>query len=185
MADAVVILAGGEATRFPGKLERDTGGEPLLLRVYRNVRGNWPVYIAAKGSFPTDIDARLECPVLVDRWPTRGPLAALLSACGALREDRIFAVAADLPHVDRALLERLAGAWMPGDEAVVPSRDGRLEPLAALYDRRALLEAGFAAFSQGRAAMHDLVERLRTRFVSMPAGALLNVNFPADLQGVS
>jgi molybdopterin-guanine dinucleotide biosynthesis protein A len=163
MADAVVLLAGGEATRFPGKLERDAGGEPLLLRVYRNVRGTWPVYIAAKGSFPAEIDARLECPVLVDRWPTRGPLAALLSACGALREDRIFAVAADLPQVDRALLE----------------------PLAALYDLRALLEAGFAAFSQGRAAMHDLVERLRTRFVPIPGGALLNVNFPADLQGVS
>ena len=33
----VIVLAGGEATRLPGKLFLDAGDLPLLVRVYRNV----------------------------------------------------------------------------------------------------------------------------------------------------
>ncbi|HTX59428.1 MAG TPA: molybdenum cofactor guanylyltransferase [Verrucomicrobiae bacterium] len=181
---AVVILAGGEARRFPGKLSAPVASQPLLLRVYARVRGHWPVYVAAKGSFSPEIDAELDCPVLVDRWPRRGPLAALLSACGEVRERFVFAVAADLPNADRSLLEELAAARRAGDEAVVPEHGGTIEPLAALYDRAALLREGEAVLRDGRGAMHELIERLQARFVPMDGERFRNVNTAADLEGV-
>ena len=79
---AVVILAGGAATRFPGKLDRDVDGMPMLVRVYERVRGERQVYVAGHG-FSAGTDALLQCPVLLDRWPGRGPLAAFVSACAA------------------------------------------------------------------------------------------------------
>lgn len=183
MADAaIVILAGGQATRFPGKLEREIDGTPMLLRVYERLRGARPVYIAGKGGFPDTLDARLDCTLIVDRHPGRGPLAALVGACGAIDAPRVFAVAADLPNVDAALLDELERARADGDEAVVPKHDGGIEPLAALYDRTAILECGFALLEEKKDAMHDLLAGLRVRYVPMASARFVNVNTPADLE---
>jgi molybdopterin-guanine dinucleotide biosynthesis protein A len=185
MADAaIVILAGGAATRFPGKLERDIEGTPLLLRVYERLRGARPIYIAGKGGFSESIDARLDCPVIVDRWPGRGPLAALVGACGAIEERRIFAVAADLPRVDTALLDTLERAFEGADEAVVPQHAGGVEPLAALYDRAAVLERGYALLERGRSAMRDVLADLRVRYLPCDPKQFVNINTPADLERV-
>jgi len=58
---AVVILAGGEASRFPGKLESDAGGGPLLLRVYRNVRDIGPVFISANEPLGNRLLREMQC----------------------------------------------------------------------------------------------------------------------------
>ncbi len=183
MADAaIVILAGGQATRFPGKLEREIDGTPMLLRVYERLRGARPIYIAGKGGFSSSLDERLDCTLIVDRRPGRGPLAALVGACGAIDAERVFAVAADLPNVDAALLDELERARAGGDEAVVPKHDGGIEPLAALYDRTAILERGFALLEENKGAMRDLLAELRVRYVPMESARFVNVNTPADLE---
>jgi molybdenum cofactor guanylyltransferase len=179
---AIVILAGGEATRFPGKLEREIDGTPLLLRVYERLRGARPIYIAGKGGFSGELDARLDCTLIVDRQPRRGPLAALVNACGAIDAKRVFAIAADLPNVDAALLDELERAFADGDDAVVPVHDGRIEPLAALYDRTAIVERGAALLEAKNDAMRDLLAELRVRYVTMEPARFVNVNTPADLE---
>jgi len=149
----VAILAGGEATRLRGKLELPAGDVPLVLRVLRNVRAGRETVVACKGSFAPELDARLDVPLIVDRWTRRGPLAGFLCALAALRTPHVFAVAADAPFVDGDFLERLEAAWVEGDEAVVPvrMREGReqLEPLCALYDRIAVLREGPAVLRSG------------------------------------
>ncbi|MHB8145705.1 MAG: molybdenum cofactor guanylyltransferase [Vulcanimicrobiaceae bacterium] len=178
---AIVILAGGEARRLPGKLQRPIDGEPMLVRIFERLRGRWPIVIAARSGFPPELDVRLPCPILIDRWPKQGPLAALVSAAGSLQTRRIYAVAGDLPFVDLSTLERLHAAWENGDEAVLYGNAERLEPLAALYDRAALLREGFALLQNGTGAMHALIERLRTRVVESDSFHFLNVNTPDDL----
>ncbi len=179
---AIVVLAGGEARRFPGKLEHRIGGRAMVASTYERMRASgWPVYIAGKGSFSLDVDASLDAPLLVDRRPGGGPLDALLSACAAIRAQRVFAVAADQPRLDAAVLERLDASWRSGDEAVVPEHDGAIEPLAALYERRAILREGFELRRRRTRAMRDLIGRLAVRFVAFDAGYFHNVNTPADL----
>lgn len=182
MRNAVVILAGGRATRLPGKLERDFGGEPLLGRVYHNVRDFAPVIVAGAGSLNDSVDAMLDCPIVIDRWPARGPLGGLLSASAETSAEHIFAVAGDAPNVTSEMLERLANAWQPGDEAVVPEHDGRAEPLAALYSKAALEREGYALLASDDASMHALLRRLHVRRVPLPANYFLNINTVADLK---
>ena len=176
----IVILAGGHARRLPDKLAREIQGEPMLVRVFERLRGRWPIAIAARGGFPPELDARLACTVVVDRWPGKGPLAALVSAAGALDATRLFVVAGDLPFIDRAALERLMESWNGGDEAVVFRVGDRLQPLAALYDRAALLREGFDLLRSGTGAMHALLERLKVRIVPSEASSFFNVNTPDD-----
>lgn len=179
---AILVLAGGRASRFPGKLETPFDGEPLVLRAFRAARATgWPAYVSAQGPFPGEIDRRLDCPVLIDRRPWGGPLRAVHSACETIGHELIFVLAADLPRVDTPLLESIAGAWLPGDEAVVPRHDGKLEPLVALYARCAIVRESFTLFGEPRSSMHDLIERIGARFVDVEAKYFANVNTPADL----
>lgn len=179
-ADAVVILAGGSATRLPGKLERTLEGRALLLHVYDHVRSAGTVYVCAGGSFGPEIDAALACPMLIDRWPGAGPLAGLLSAAQTLREPRFYAVAGDAPAITTEVLSRLEAAWQDGDEAVVPRHEGGREPLAALYGREAFVREARILFEGGERSMRALLDRLRVRYVTLPASHFVNVNTAAD-----
>ncbi len=154
----------------------------MIVRVFEKLaHGRWPVYIAGKGGFAPEVDAALGAPLLIDRWPSRGPLNALLSACPFIAADRIFAVAADQPQLEPEVLDRLSAAWRPGDEAVVPEHAGGVEPLAALYDRFTLLREGLRLRRAGRAAMRDLIAAVATRFEPIESRYFCNINRRSDL----
>jgi len=183
MDDAtVLILAGGAASRFPGKLESLIGGEPLIARVYERLScGRWPVTIAVNRDAVPGAVAALGAPLIFDETPGQGPLLALLSASRQLNSTRVFAIAADQPHLELTVLERLADAWEPGDEAAVPLHDGRVEPLAALYARDAVLREALRLRQRNERSMHALVSQLVTRLVPLGTRYFTNVNTPADL----
>lgn len=182
---AIVILAGGKATRFPGKLETPIDGTPLLVRVYDNLRESAPVVIAGADTFSPEIDAKLDCPIVIDRWPHRGPLGGLLSACGELDARYVFVVAGDAPHVTAEVLASLHARRADGDEAIVPVHSGTREPLAAIYDREAVLREGFDVLHDGNASMHALLDRLVVCEVPLAPAFFSNINTAADLaQGV-
>ena len=56
----VCILAGGEATRLPGKLALDVGELPMLVRVYRNVSPGRTTWLSTKGPLPPELAAHIE-----------------------------------------------------------------------------------------------------------------------------
>jgi len=135
----VVILAGGEATRFPGKLASDAGGIPLLLRVYRNVRAIGPVYVSANAVFGENVARELDCTIVPDDRPGRGPLGGLVSTFERVCEERCFVVAGDAPFVDASVYQHLLQAWSEDVAAVVAERSWPLDPLFPLYSRGAFL----------------------------------------------
>jgi molybdopterin-guanine dinucleotide biosynthesis protein A len=177
----VVILAGGAATRLPNKLSLDAGNVPLLVRVYRNVADTRATYLSCNAPLMPELAALVPAQVVIDRWPRGGPLGGLLSTLEAVPAPWIFAVAGDAPHINAALIATLLRSREPGDEAVVPRHDGRLEPLAALYERAAFLREGSPVFHQGRGALIDVIARLRTRFIDIEDTTIFtNINTPAD-----
>jgi len=178
--DAVVILAGGEATRFPGKLESDAGGVPLLLRVYRNVRAIGPVYVSAN-ALGEAVARELDCAIVQDAEPGRGPLGGLVATFESISQPRCFVVAGDSPFLDAAVYERLRDAWTGGLEAAVAERGGRLEPLCALYARGAFLREARREFAEGSGAVRAVVERLNHRRVAFADERVLGgINTAAD-----
>jgi molybdopterin-guanine dinucleotide biosynthesis protein A len=141
---------------------------PLIVRVYRNVQQVGPVYVCAAGSFPAEIDSALDCPMTVDRWPERGPLAALYHALPYVQAARVFVTAGDAPYVDAGVVRELARAWEPSVQAVVPvNAQGRLEPLCALYERAPLLDAARAVLAQGSGGVAAAVETLAAKRVRL------------------
>ena len=181
----VLILAGGEATRLPNKLALAAGEVPMIVRVFRNVSPGRRTYISCKATFPPEIDQHLPCPMVVDRWPMRGPLGGMLSAMDEMPTPLVFAVAGDAPFVAAPFIDRLTRAWQPGAEAIVPVRvrEGReqLEPLAAVYDRLAFVREGIDVVRSGEGKLRLVIDRLRTHKVPIEdARVFTNVNTPAD-----
>lgn len=179
-----VVLAGGRATRLPNKLALTLGDRPLLAHVYDHFRDAAPMVVASAGGFDEALESTLQCPMVVDRWPGRGPLAGLLSAALELRTPLLFAVAGDAPRVTPEVLDALLAAHQEHDEAVVPEHDGRLEPLAALYDRAAIEREAPAVVHESNASMHAFLERVKVRRVAMAPQFFINVNTAADLDAV-
>jgi len=186
----VIVLAGGEATRLPGKLTMRIGDFPLLVRVFRNVSAGRETMISCNGALPFETGALIDAPVVVDRWPLRGPLSGLLSTMSALRTPWVFAVAGDAPFIDAGLIAALEACIEPGAEAIVPrhNRDGetRIEPLAALYARDAFLREGMQLLMSGSGSLHAVVERLQTRYLDLADGRIFaNVNTKADYDALA
>jgi molybdenum cofactor guanylyltransferase len=183
----VLILAGGEATRLPNKLALDAGQMPMIARVFRNVSVGRETFIACKGTFPAAIDELLPCPMVVDRWPLRGPLAGMLSTMAEMRSRYVFAVAGDAPFVTSAFIDRLAEHIRPGVQAVVPTHGDRIEPLAAIYERQAFLRTGMPLLLAGKGALRLVIDPLAATFVTVndDERVFANVNTPADYAAVS
>lgn len=121
-----------------------------------------------------------------------GPAAGILGAAAAAPDRSLLVLACDLPLVPASLLEHLASHAQTADW-VVPGRRGRLEPLCALYQARAL-EALADQVSRKILAPHRLRERddLEIRYIDEtelltfgdPVEMFANINRPEDLRRV-
>lgn len=185
----VLILAGGEATRLPGKLALRVGDVPMLVRVFRNVSRGRETWISTKGPLPAELDQQIVAPAVVDRWPLRGPLSGLISTMSAMQTEWVFAVAGDAPLVDAAFIDTLEARITPDAEAIVPQHADnprRIEPLAALYRREAFVREGLPVLLGGEGTLRLVIDRLKTTFV--PVGdelAFTNVNTPQEYAAIN
>ena len=170
---------------MPGKLFLDTGGVPILKRVFDNVSGVGDVFCATSSALRDNVTRLLPAArVIVDEAPARGPLSALAHAFLAISTPWVFVVAADAPFVDGTLLATLREERRPGDEAIVPVHT-RGEPLAALYARDAFLRAASETLNEGRTSMHAALDLLRVRFVPfVDTHMFSNVNTPAEYEAL-
>lgn len=183
---SVVIAAGGDAKRLPGKLDLPVQGAPMLLRVRRALAPIGPCIIAARVAFDAATASSLDARIVIDRHPGEGPLAALADAAAMVETEYFFAAAGDMPHIDAAFARRLlsAAASASWPDAVVPAwPDGTMEPLAALYATAPWSAAARAALRAGRRNVTAALSGLRVERYRIGPGdeaALANVNTPED-----
>lgn len=88
-------------------------------------------------------------PVIEDRYPGQGPLGGIVTALESTAADWNLIVACDMPRLSVPFLTSLLDAAAQSEAgALVPAGpQGLLEPLCAVYHRRAL--AGLAAAFHG------------------------------------
>jgi molybdenum cofactor guanylyltransferase len=112
-----------------------------------------------------------------------GLLAALEQA-----EDRVFILAVDLPLVAPAVIAEIARrGQVTASAALVPRADGELQPLAAVWRRKAAPVAR-ARIARGELSLHGLMEETGCEILEAegwlpfdPSGnSFVNVNTAAD-----
>jgi molybdopterin-guanine dinucleotide biosynthesis protein A len=164
-------------------------GEPLVLRVARRMElAASPVLLAAgrRGRL-----GDLGYDEVEDEVEDAGALGGLVAGLAASPHPLLAVVAVDMPFVSPGLLGLLA-RLIDEDDAAIPTTDGGLEPLHAVYSVRALPGLR-AALEAGQLVLREVVaERLRLRVLGESewraadpdGGFALNVNRPEDLARV-
>jgi molybdopterin-guanine dinucleotide biosynthesis protein A len=111
----------------------DFGGQPLLYRVARRLESvAHPVRVASGTPGRFGLLPWMEVADLAGHEGD-GPIAGIAAALETASVDLVAVVAVDMPLLDPGLLRALTEAW-DGETAIVPrDRDGRAQPLHAIY----------------------------------------------------
>jgi molybdopterin-guanine dinucleotide biosynthesis protein A len=131
-----VVLAGGRGSRLGGgKAGIELGGWPLIA---------YPLEASAAAGLETMVVAKpgeelpaLEVPVLEEPAEPRHPLVGIVAALRAGEGRPVVVVACDLPFVSAGLIRLLADT---AERLVVPTLDGRLQPLLGRYEPNLLTD---------------------------------------------
>ena len=156
-----LVLAGGQSRRMGGDKTRLMLGEQTLLQgVIGVVQPLFEQVLVSVRHYRPDIDA----PQVCDAYADTGPLAGLCAGLAHADSGWIFAIAADMPFVCAALIERLAeqrGAY----QAVVPVVHGHPQPLAAFYAASCLAPLLAILRGGGKRSPRSALEALSVRYV--------------------
>lgn len=197
MKIAAALIAGGRSTRMgEDKAFLDWKGLPLYaaqLRTLARVAGDGPVLLSARPgqAFP---DYLAGVRLIRDRSPDLGPLGALrdclAEAAASAPAERLLVLAVDLPSMEADYLSGLVEASRRSGRGLVPRRDGRWEPLAAVYPAAIgpLIDEQIAA---GRLSLQALCDRAAAAglldALEVPAeraALFANLNTPEDYQRI-
>ncbi|MBS1722889.1 MAG: molybdenum cofactor guanylyltransferase [Armatimonadetes bacterium] len=177
--EAVLLTGGGSRRMGSDKAKILVDGRPLgevLAQELASVTGR----VTVLGQEPLEGYA-----FLADQKAQAGPLSALRSFRPTA--DFVFVCACDLPRFNRTVVTSLQD-FMGDHDAVIPSVEGRLQPLCALYRAEA-----FALVPSGAQSMTAWIEMLRVKTVTeddleelgVPLLAVLGANTPGEWSSLS
>ena len=176
----VYILAGGRSRRFGSDKARALiGGEPLLLRVARQLKAiasSVRVVARSPGSYDD-----LGLATVRDSIPGKGPMGGLLTALeDAAPAPWIFLAACDQVGLRVAWARELL-KLRGGDVRAVVYRSDRFHPLFAVYHLD-LMEEVRRRIERGDLKMQHLFEGVPARVLPVPEGwdELVNLNRPTQ-----
>ncbi len=183
-----LVLAGGRGHRlgFDKGLVR-FGGVPLLRIVVERVAQVCREVVVAVNLPDRYEGLALPARLVTDESPGLGPLSGLQVGLRTCQTTHVLVAACDLPFLNVELLRHMAR--LPRSyQALVPWRDGRWQPLHAIY-ARSCLEAVDAMAAASGGSMEELLGLLEVRRLSEeemnqldPDGlSFLNVNDRSEL----
>jgi molybdopterin-guanine dinucleotide biosynthesis protein A len=150
------------------------------------------VVVVSRGALAARLERVLspEVRVLRDGSRVQSPIVGLATGARSVRAPYVAALACDLPLLRPEILVRLFSCAAGRDAAIPRWPNHQIEPLVAVYRRRALLAAARVAVRARTLANTDMINRLRdVRYVSMQTlrredpglRSFTNVNTPEDL----
>lgn len=180
------VLAGGQSRRMgQDKALMQLDGTPLVLRTAEILR---PFVDEVALLAPAGRYENLGLPVVADKWPDQGPLAAICTGLLSSPSEWNIFLPCDLPLVSgqflRLLVERVQGTRF---DAVAPRTAEGWQPLSAAYHSRC--RTTFApAIQQGERSIAKLLEKIQVEVITSDdmasAGVseveMVNMNTPED-----
>lgn len=181
------VLAGGRSVRYGAdKSAARVGGVPMVQRVLRAAEAVADELVVVS---PRPVAGAETVRRIPDRVPGLGPLGGLHAALHEARDlglARVLLLGCDLPLVTPGLLEDLVAAGEGAPAAAPAWSDGRVHALCSLWSVFLLDEVESRVRDGEERALQALFRTVGGRAVDPrtlagpDAGALLNVNTPAD-----
>lgn len=181
MRDTVLagIFVGGASSRMgtPKGLLRTTDGATLVAR--------WSALLTELGVEHVLVGVRPEYAEVAlsqvpDDPPGIGPIGGLAALLENAGDRRALALACDMPFVTGEDLGALLDA--PRASVVCPKREGRWEPLCAVYDAPRVLPIVRRFIAEGRHSLQALLDEAGAREVALSGDHLDDWDSPEDVR---
>ena len=178
---AAIVLAGGRSTRMgTDKSMLPIGGRPMIEHICQQLRGTFTrVLVSANDA---EKFAFLGLDVIPDRVPDQGPLMAVASTLEASDSELNLVVGCDVPRIELPIVRRMLAEAGEADMVIPVTRDGKQQPLFAVY-RRGVRRSMDAALESGVRRFSDVYGLCKVRFIEFgDADRLVNLNTRADYE---
>lgn len=176
-----IIMAGGNSSRMgTDKSILPLEGKPMIERICEPLRGAFnQILISANDK---DKFAFLDEQVVTDKVPGQGPLMGIASALQISDNELNFVVACDIPRVNLPLVRRMLAEAEDVDIVVPVNRDGKYEPLFAVY-RKSTLAAINDILACGGRKISDVFGRCKVKYIELDdTDWLVNINTMAEYE---
>ena len=186
MSLSAVLLAGGKSSRMGAdKATVPFQNRPLWQHQLETLRNLKPdkIFVSAQ----TDPAWRpIDTDFVGDEKPACGPLGGIAATISRIQTDHLLVLAIDMPFMTKDYLRGLCQRVAP-DCGIVPMREERAEPLAAVYPR-SVSDNFSAALSGSDFSLQPLLRNLieAGKFLPIPISdeeksLFRNFNEPDDL----
>jgi len=183
------ILAGGKNTRFDGILKSKLliNGAPVISRIIDVLQGLFDEIIIVTND-PVEYRQFDGCKIRYDIFKDIGPLGGIHAALEASSRKSVFVMAGDMPFPDRRIIIRVIDKFLEKNaEITVPSLNGRLEPLHAVYKASVIAKVERYITENHDHTLRNLIKELNTEIVILENSgenltAMTNLNSPSDLK---
>lgn len=180
MSISCAILAGGQSKRMGrDKATISVGQMALIGHVYAKVRSIFDdVFVISSNH---DSIEGINAPVFGDVLPHRGPLVGIISALLYSRTPYVFAVACDMPFLDKDLIRSMISE-IRGEDIIIPKTVVGYEALHAIYSRYCLSPM-LSLIDAGRFRIRDIFPFVNMRAFSVDRiSVFTNVNTEEELE---
>ncbi len=174
---ALVILAGGKATRLKNKPSVKFNGVPMLKLIYDEISELFDEIVVSFRNKNTENKERIKkltdnSRIIYDNKKfnsVNSPLVGIVSAFSEMKSDVVFVIPCDVPLIKRGVVELILSEIKGNkfDAAIPKNQNGFLEPLIAAYNRRAMLNAGEKALKLNKLSVKSALEELNVNYISI------------------
>lgn len=164
-----LVLAGGAAARLGGRDKSLllVGGRSLFDRVVDSVaEARRVIVVGPPRATEHEVGWARERP------PGGGPVAAIEAGLGGVAAATVVVVAADMPFLDRAVVAALVEGARSSDACMLRDAAGRVQPLAAAYDTRALRTCMTRVAEPAGASVSSLVASMQVSYLDHPTAGI-------------
>lgn len=183
------LLSGGASQRMgqdKALLPHPAGGTWLEHTLQLLAELNAPITLLSRWPRHHALATALQLPQLdtiAEPPPWEGPLLALHRLMERYPDTRLLLAPVDMPQLNTGALHTLLAAANTAPERIHLAHDGvRSQPLLGIYPSSpAIRSALTAAINDGERRLLRWLDSQPSNLVPLPAGAIRNVNSPAEL----
>ncbi|MFC1928191.1 molybdenum cofactor guanylyltransferase [Chloroflexota bacterium] len=190
MSVASIILAGGKNLRLGrSKALEVIGGKSLIECVIERLKPLTGQLLIVTSQEQFNLPITFEAEILVDIYPSKGPLGGIYTGLLASQFPYSIVVACDMPFLNSELLRYMIELCGDFDAAVPRLGEGMIEPLHAIYSK-SCLDNMKKRLESNQLGIHSFLNTVRVRYIERDECQRLdpellsffNINYQSDLE---
>ncbi len=176
-----IVLAGGKSSRMEcDKSLLKIGESPMISVICEQLQKIFPNIIIGCNN-PNKYQF-LNLSIVPDRNPDMGPLMGLVSCLYCSAYQRNFVMGCDIPLIHAPFVRQMMEIAHDVDIVMPINRDGKYEPLFAIYCK-SVIPVAEKILVHGGGRLIELLKHVKVHLAELPSGDwYYNLNMPLDYQ---